>query len=99
MGMPVVIRLASILLSVLIAQSSTCLGESPSTLPDAPLDAASLRLDDGLKCDAAALAVMQHLQTVYYVPRTGLYIHSVTQKGPELMWGNGVMFSALVGAA
>src|SRR5438132_8547537 len=47
----------------------------------------------------AAQEVIQHIQSTYYDPRTGLYIHDLQKREPEAMWGNGVMFSALVAAA
>jgi hypothetical protein len=47
----------------------------------------------------AANEVTTHIQKTYYHPDTGLYDHSTTKREPEAMWGNGVMFSALVGAA
>jgi hypothetical protein len=46
-----------------------------------------------------AREVAQHIQKNYYDPKTGLYIHSLKDRRSEAMWGNGVMFSALVGAA
>src|SRR5206468_11033686 len=38
-------------------------------------------------------------QSAFYLPKEGLYAHSLTQRQPEFMWGNGIMFSALLGAA
>ena len=48
---------------------------------------------------AAAQEVTQHIQKNYWNPRTGLYAHTLDDRKPEAMWGNGVMFSALVAAA
>lgn len=48
---------------------------------------------------ASAREVTQFIQETYWDQRTGLYAHSVTDRKPEAMWGNGVMFSALVAAA
>lgn len=48
---------------------------------------------------AAAQEVTQHIQKTYYDAQTGLYAHSLTNRDPDAMWGNGVMFSALVAAA
>src|SRR5688500_9897790 len=48
---------------------------------------------------AAAQEVTQHIQQDYWNPRTGLYAHGLDDRKPEAMWGNGVMFSALVAAA
>ncbi len=47
----------------------------------------------------SARTVTEAIQKDYYNPKTGLYIHSLNQRHPEFMWGNGVMFSALVAAA
>jgi len=47
----------------------------------------------------AAKELTTHIQKTYYHPDTGLYDHSTTKQEPEAMWGNGVLFSALVGAA
>ncbi len=47
----------------------------------------------------AARAVTASIQGTFYDEKTGLYAQSVTNREPEFMWGNGVMFSALVGAA
>src|SRR5687768_11418125 len=48
---------------------------------------------------AAASDVMRHIQAEFYRPDDGLYAHSLTARHAEHMWGNGVMFSALLGAA
>jgi uncharacterized protein YyaL (SSP411 family) len=45
-----------------------------------------------------AYEVMKYIQQNYYNPSSGLYSQSPTKRDPEFMWGNGVMFSALVGA-
>lgn len=48
---------------------------------------------------AAAQEVMRHIQKTYWNGQTGLYAHSTTERRPLDMWGNGVMFSAIVAAA
>jgi hypothetical protein len=48
---------------------------------------------------AAARQVMAHVQTTYWNPNTGLYLHSTEKREVEAMWGNGIVFSALVAAA
>lgn len=48
---------------------------------------------------AAAREVTAFIQTHFWNVRTGFYAHSLKDRSPEFMWGNGVMFSALVGAA
>jgi uncharacterized protein YyaL (SSP411 family) len=48
---------------------------------------------------AAAQDVTRSIQKTFYDPKTGLYAHSTEDRNPEAMWGNGVMFSALVAAA
>src|SRR5205814_3285063 len=39
---------------------------------------------------AAAAEVTRYIQKTYYDPQTGLYAHSVEDRNPEAMWGNGV---------
>jgi hypothetical protein len=46
-----------------------------------------------------AREVTQYIQQNFYDPRTHLYAHTISDRRPEDMWGDGVMFSALVGAA
>ena len=48
---------------------------------------------------SAAEEVTRHIQANYWDAKTGLYAHSTTDRNAEAMWGNGVMFSALVAAA
>ena len=48
---------------------------------------------------AEADEVTRYIQKTYWDPKTGLYAHSLEDRHPEAMWGNGVMFSALVAAA
>jgi rhamnogalacturonyl hydrolase YesR len=49
--------------------------------------------------ESAAREVMVHIQTSFYLPEDGLYANSLSKRQPDYMWGNGVMFSALVAAA
>ena len=46
-----------------------------------------------------AREVMTEIQKTFYDTRTGLYAKSATDTHPDFMWGNGVMFSAVVAAA
>lgn len=46
----------------------------------------------------AARTVTASIQKSYYNEKTGLYAQSLENRDPEFMWGNGVMFSALVAA-
>jgi hypothetical protein len=62
--------------------------QSPATSQTAPLD-----------YPAAAREVMEHIHKTFYLPDQGLYAHSLKQRHPDYMWGNGVMFTALLGAA
>jgi hypothetical protein len=48
---------------------------------------------------ARAREVMRDIQTRFYLRDAGLYAHSMKERKPDFMWGNGVMFTALVGAA
>ncbi|MHA3775149.1 glycoside hydrolase family 76 protein [Verrucomicrobiota bacterium sgz303538] len=49
--------------------------------------------------EARAREVMDHIEKTLWNETTGLYVKSTSDSSPEDMWGNGVMFSALVGAA
>ena len=68
---------------------------------DAPTTSASVATKPANERDYAAAAreVTQNIQTAFYLGRTGLYAHSLTERHPDFMWGNGVMFPALLGAA
>jgi hypothetical protein len=71
----------------------TALGaESPNINPTSILQG---RMD----YQRAAAEVTSYVQTTFYLPRSGLYAHASGDKSPDFTWGNGVMFSALVGAA
>lgn len=48
---------------------------------------------------ARALEVMEHMEKTFRLPESDLYKRSLTEPRAEDMWGNGVMCSALVGAA
>src|SRR5437879_6154574 len=55
--------------------------------------------DDSLKTKnyrASASEVMQYIQRVFFLPEEGLYAHSRTERQPDFMWGNGIMFTALL---
>jgi Glycosyl hydrolase family 76 len=54
---------------------------------------------DNTTYPAQAQVVMQSMEQKFYDHESGLYCHSLTERGAEFTWGNGVMFSALVGAA
>jgi hypothetical protein len=45
-----------------------------------------------------ASEVTRYIQHNFYDQGAGLYHHSITDKNAEFMWGNGVIFPALVGA-
>lgn len=47
----------------------------------------------------AASVVTASIQKQFFNDKTGLYAQSADKADPEYMWGNGVMFSALVAAA
>lgn len=47
----------------------------------------------------AASTVSASIQRQFYLEKSGLYAHSLDKRDAEFMWGNGVMFSALVAAA
>lgn len=48
---------------------------------------------------AAANEVMRRIEQDYSLGRSGLYTQSINKRHLDFMWGNGVMLSALVGAA
>jgi len=50
------------------------------------------------KYQSQASEVMKYIQDNFYDRNTGLYHHAPTDSHAEFMWGNGVMFPALVGA-
>lgn len=75
-------------------QAAQALVASPGTTP-----ASGVSAPESKSFVAAAREVMLHIQKTYWNPQTGLYAHSTTDRNPEAMWGNGVMFSALVAAA
>lgn len=58
-----------------------------------------LHLNTETDYKSAARQVMQHIQTAFYLPDSGLYALSLTNRHPAFMWDNGVMFPALLGAA
>ncbi len=80
------------LVAILRAPSTAC-GDMPSTAPTA-IDILKSR-----DYAAAASEVMRHIQATYYLPQQGLYAHSTAGRKPDAMWGNGIMFSALLGAS
>ncbi|MBN8596403.1 MAG: hypothetical protein J0L78_01890 [Planctomycetes bacterium] len=47
----------------------------------------------------AAKTVTASIQEKLFLEQSGLYAQSLEKREPEFMWGNGVMFSALVAAA
>lgn len=73
-------------------------GQAPSGPPPATQEAAS-RPERPTGHLEAALAVTDSIQRRYFDESTGLYAHSPENREPDFMWGNGVMFSALVAAA
>ncbi len=54
---------------------------------------------DAVDFAAAAREVIAHVQKTYWNPKTGLYLHSTEKREVEAMWGNGIVFSALVAGA
>jgi len=66
---------------------------------DRPSTAASILTDWQTNFNAGAREVAKHIQTTFYLPDIGRYAHSNTDRHPDFMWGNGVMFSEIVAAA
>lgn len=83
-------------------QSSAVATPAPPVAPGVAAPASSTPapavLDPGLY-GKRAREVMAEIQKTFWDARTGLYAKSTTDSHPDFMWGNGVMFSALVGAA
>lgn len=48
--------------------------------------------------EQSARTVTASIQKSFYDEKTGLYAQSIEKRDPEFMWGNGIMFSALVAA-
>jgi hypothetical protein len=46
-----------------------------------------------------AREVTEHIQKTFFDPRTGVYLKSLTQRKPDYVWLQSVMFSALAAAA
>src|SRR5690242_10317956 len=49
--------------------------------------------------EAKAREVTEYIQKEFYNPQTHLYVHASNDRHVEDMWGDGVIFSALVAAA
>jgi uncharacterized protein YyaL (SSP411 family) len=49
--------------------------------------------------ELAARQVMDYIDRAFYISDQGLYTHSLKHRHPEFMWGNGVIFTALLGGA
>ncbi len=87
----------------LAARAAVLRNSAPT--PAVPIAAASAvstpapaAVDPGLY-GKRAREVMAEIQKTFYDARTGLYAKSTTDTHPDFMWGNGVMFSAVVAAA
>jgi len=63
------------------------------------LSLASVRAQTEPDHAARAGEVMEYIREHFYDKRTGLYAGRIEKKDPDFVWGGGVMFSALVGAA
>ena len=64
----------------------------------APSPAANLAVPATVFLEAAR-TVTASIQMQFYDEKTGLYAQTLQKRDPEFMWGNGVMFSALVAAS
>ena len=90
----------------LVPRATALRNSAPNTAPPAapavatPASSApaSAVVDPGLY-GKRAREVMAEIQKTFYDTRTGLYAKSTTDTHPDFMWGNGVMFSAVVAAA
>lgn len=73
--------------AILLSSLSTTLpAEPPATRP-------------ATEYHTAAREVMEYMQANLYQPETGLYSEALGKRNPDMMWGNGITFSALVAAA
>jgi uncharacterized protein YyaL (SSP411 family) len=73
--------------AILLSSLSTIVQAQPATTRPA------------IQYDTAAREVMEYMQANLYQPQTGLYFLSLEKREPDMMWGNGITFSALVAAA
>ncbi|MGH7131360.1 MAG: glycoside hydrolase family 76 protein [Phycisphaerales bacterium] len=80
--------------AVLPAAAQTEPGSKPTVNPETKADPKPLT-----SCMEAAKTVTAAIQKDFFNEKTGLYAQSLSKREPEFMWGNGVMFSALVAAA
>jgi hypothetical protein len=87
------VRPATLLLALLLLPAPAVAQTLPTTRPSPTTQAAPLDYR------AAAAEVMRHIHKTFYLPDKNLYAHSIKQRHPDFMWGNGVMFTALLGAA
>src|SRR5438105_951048 len=93
-------RLLAFLAGLLCILSAACAPvraaaqAAPSTMTQS-----TTRSAPAISFAAAAREVTDYIQKTYWDSKTGLYAHSTENREPEAMWGNGVMFSALVAAA
>lgn len=73
----------------------------PSMAFAAPADAPTAQTSPAASTDflQAAKTVTASIQEKFYKPQTGLYLHRLSKTDTEFMWGNGIMFSALVAGA
>jgi hypothetical protein len=76
-----------------------CGAQTPASPGADHADVPVLLSHDARDYFAAANEVTRYIQKTFYLSQSGLYAHSTTQRHAEYMWGNGVMFSALLGAA
>jgi hypothetical protein len=88
------VKHARLILTAVLAFTGTA-----SYADDASSLAAPIFQQNARDYRSEAQEVMQHIQTAFYLSDQGLYAHSITDRSPDFMWGNGVMFSALLGAA
>lgn len=56
-------------------------------------------IDSTVDYAAQASDVMNYIQSTFYLPKEKTYAHSITDRHSDFMWGNGVTFTALLGAA
>jgi uncharacterized protein YyaL (SSP411 family) len=80
----------------LFAASVACIALADSTTAPTNLDEFK---KSPTRYETAARGVMDRVQADFYLPEDGLYARSLNDRHVEFMWGNGVMFTALLGAA
>jgi hypothetical protein len=85
---------ATIIFAIFITGHPAALADEP----DYSKTAAAVLAESNIDFASAANEVTQDIQKHFYLDADGLYAHSLSDRRPDFMWGNGIMFSALIAA-